>query len=277
MSAGQDHRIDVLDEVLDGVLSSQDSHKWWKPWARTDAPVGTDLFAVVDVLDAQPVVRRSLSDPATPETARKNLTHGLFDRKISEQAVTVVAEATSVRWPSTRVFTDALEREGVRAVLIGAREAGQLGDVEDELFRFGRLVAGDRALRAAISDRSVPLAVRQQLVTDLLTGRATEATSVLARRAVAARERNFDTTITTYVTWAAAEQNRVVAMVRVARPLTEEQTERLRATLSRQAGREVVMQVVIDPAVIGGVRVEMGEQVIEGTVAGRLDGARRLF
>ena len=58
-------------------------------------------------------------------------------------------------------------------------------------------------------------------------------------------------------------------------PLTADQAERLRAALSRQVGREVTLQVDIDPAVIGGVRVRLGDEVIEGTVAGRLAAAER--
>ena len=66
-----------------------------------------------------------------------------------------------------------------------------------------------------------------------------------------------------------------IAVVTVARALTVEQAERLRAALSKQVGREVSLQVTVDPAVIGGVRVQLGDEVIEGTVAGRLDAAER--
>ena len=99
----------------------------------------------------------------------------------------------------------------------------------------------------------------------------------LARRAVVARERTFAHTIEGYVDLAAEQKNRVVATVRVARPLDADQRRRLQAALARQVGREVVLQEVIDPDVLGGVRVELGDEVIEGTVAGRLDEARRLF
>ena len=92
-----------------------------------------------------------------------------------------------------------------------------------------------------------------------------------------ARARTFGNTIEGYVTLAAAQQNRVVATVRVARPLSQEQTNRLRAALSRQAGREVAIQEIVEPEVIGGIRVELGDQVIEGTVESRLDEAKRLF
>ena len=94
---------------------------------------------------------------------------------------------------------------------------------------------------------------------------------------MAARERTFAHTIEGYVTLAAAQKNRVVATVRVAKPLTAEQRERLKAALTRQVGREVAIQEIIDEHVLGGVRVELGHEVIEGTVAARLEDARRLF
>ncbi len=100
---------------------------------------------------------------------------------------------------------------------------------------------------------------------------------VLARRAVRARERTFAHTIEGFVTLAADQKNRVVATVRVARPLSSEQRDRLQAALSKQVGRSIVIQEIVDPTVLGGIRVELGDEVIEGTVADRLEQARRLF
>jgi F-type H+-transporting ATPase subunit delta len=100
---------------------------------------------------------------------------------------------------------------------------------------------------------------------------------VLAKRAVLARERTFGQTIEGYITLAAAQKNRAVATVRVAKPLSSDQRNRLQAGLSQKIGREVTIQEVIDPDILGGVRVELGDEVFEGTVADRLESARRLF
>jgi F-type H+-transporting ATPase subunit delta len=132
-------------------------------------------------------------------------------------------------------------------------------------------------VRDAVAERSMALEHRQQLVQNLLAGKVTDSTIVLAKRAVLARERTFDHTLEEYVNLAAEQKNRLVATVRVARPLTEEQLQRMRAALTRQAGRPVTVQVVLDDQVLGGVRVELGDEVIEGTVAAKLEEARRLF
>ena len=109
----------------------------------------------------------------------------------------------------------------------------------------------------------------------MLTGKADEATIALARRALRGAERTVGRTLDSYLALAAEERNRAIAEVTVAVPLTAEQADRLRAALSRQVGREVGLQVNVDPAVIGGVRVRLGDEVIEGTVAGRLAAAER--
>jgi F-type H+-transporting ATPase subunit delta len=282
-----DTRLGALDSVLDDAASR----------ARTDrglvgkivgavrgAPdesdlsrLGADLFAVVDALDGSPTLRRALTDPGTPEQSRQRLVHGLFDGKVSETTADIVAEAAAMRWAGGRTFAAALERQAVRAKLMAAENAEELENTEDELFRFARLVEANPRLRNALADRSVSVTHRQELVGSLLEGKASDATIALAKRAVAARERTFGQTIEGYVTLAAAQRNRIVATVRVAKPLTDEQRARLRNSLRSQVGRDVAIQEVVDEHVLGGVQVELGDEVIEGTVAGRLHEAWRLF
>lgn len=263
MTSANETRLSALDAVLDAQPHNES--------------LAADLFAVVDALDSSPTLRRSITDPSIDERGRQQLVHALLDGKVSQAAVTVVSEGSTQRWAGGRTFAAALERQAVRAQLLQADSASELEETEDELFRFARTVMSSSELLAAISDRSRPLAARQELVSNLLAGKATRSTVVLARRAVAARERSFDHTIEGYVALAAESRGRVIATVRVARPLTEQQTTRLQRALSRQVGREVAIQEIIDEGVIGGVRVELGDEVIEGTVSGRLAAVRKLL
>ena len=158
-----------------------------------------------------------------------------------------------------------------------ADRRSELEDTEDQLFRFARFVESNPDLRNVLADRSIDRSRRQELVGELLRGRATDATIMLAKRAVAARERTFANTIEGYVTLAAAQKNRVVATVRVAKPLTSDQRDRLHAALTKQIGRDVAIQEVIDPDILGGVRVELGDEVFEGTVVGSARGGPTAF
>jgi F-type H+-transporting ATPase subunit delta len=205
------------------------------------------------------------------------LVHGLLDGKVDKAVVDLVAEAATLRWAGGRTFAAALERQAVRAQLITADRRSELEDTEDQLFRFARVVESSPDLRNLLGDRAIDLSRRQELVEGLLRGRTTASTIVLAKRAVLARERTFGHTIEGYITLAAAQKNRAVATVRVAKPLSSDQRDRLRTGLSQKIGREVTIQEVIDPEVLGGVRVELGDEVFEGTVADRLESARRLF
>ena len=288
MSAGGEARLQALDEVLDqaesraasddsGLLKNLAAVVTGAPRAADMAALPGDLFAVVDALDSSVTLRRALTDPSTPEQGRRQLVHNLLDGKVSKVAVHIVAEAVALRWGGGRALSDALERQGVRAQLLVAEREGTLEETEDELFRFARVVESTPQVRDALGDRGVDLAGRRQLIEDLLQGRASTTTVVLAKRAVAARERTFAHTMEGFVALAAAQKNRVVATVRVARPLTAEQRSRLQVALSQQVGRDVLLQEVVDESVLGGIRVELGDEVIEGTVAGRLEQARRLF
>jgi F-type H+-transporting ATPase subunit delta len=263
VSVATDARLSSLDRMLDD--------------SQVGETFATDMFGVIDALDSSPTLRRAVTDPGTPEGARRALVHGLFDSKVDRAVADFVAEAATLRWAGGRTFAAALERQAVRAVLIVADRRGDLEDTEDQLFRFARFVESNPDLRNVLADRSIDRSKRQELVGELLRGRATDATVMLAKRAVAARERTFANTIEGYVTLAAAQKNRVVATVRVAKPLTSDQRDRLHAALTKQIGRDVAIQEVIDPDILGGVRVELGDEVFEGTVVDRLEAARRLF
>lgn len=286
MSDAAADRLAALDPVLDAALESRSSRSGLLG-SIVDAVAGLpvtdlvevsrDLFGAVDVLEANPSLRRALTDPSTPEDGRRQLAHAIFDGRVGPAAAEVVAEGAAMRWAGGRSLATALDRQGVRAELLQAEHSGTLESAEDELFRFARTVESSPELRNALSDRSVDRAGRQHLVRELLEGRATETTVRLAERAVVARERTFAHTIEGYVTQAAAQKNRVVATVRVAQPLTAEQSQRLQAALTRQVGREVAIQEIVEADLLGGVRVELGHEVIEGTVAARLQEARRLF
>jgi F-type H+-transporting ATPase subunit delta len=238
--------------------------------------LGDELFAVAALLDREPGLRRSLSDPSRGGSDRVALAEGLLRGKLGAAALEQVAAVVADRWSEPGDLADACEQLAVLAVAQSADAAGQLDELEDELFRFGRIVGANPALRAALSNRFAPAAARTELVGRLLAGRVTAAALRLITQATAQpRGRSLDAGLERYASLAAELRQRLIAVVRVAVPLTDEQRTRLAAALAAAYGHDVHLNVVLDQQVVGGMSVRIGDELINGTVAGRLAELRR--
>jgi F-type H+-transporting ATPase subunit delta len=235
-----------------------------------------ELFALTELLDREPGLRRALTDPSRNGDDRAALARAVVGDRAGGAALDVLVWAVRARWSTPRDLADALELLAVEAQVAAAEKAGRLDAVEDELFRISRVVAGSAGLRSALSDRSAPVDSRAALIEGLLDGKATEETRRLVRQAVIApRGRHFDRILEEYGQVAADRRSRMVATVTATVPLTEEQRSRLGAALARIYGHDVHLNVEVDPTIIGGIRVEIGDEVIDGSVVSRLDDARR--
>lgn len=251
----------ALEDVLSGDVDS--------------VALGEDLLAVSGVVNGSGVLRRTLSDPSREGKDRALLVDRLFGGRVGEPAQRVARAAAAQRWSTPGDLARVIEQLAVEAFLAHAQSHGRLGRVEDELFRFQRIVAGDAGLLAALSDPKAGTAAKGDLVARLLADKVAPETVRLAAHAVATRTERFGRTIEDYLAIAARRQEQVTATVTTAVALTDQQLDRLVTTLSGQYGRQVNANVVIDPDVIGGIRVEIGDEVIEGTISSRLDDARR--
>jgi F-type H+-transporting ATPase subunit delta len=163
--------------------------------------------------------------------------------------------------------------EGYAAALFEvARAEGTLDEVEDELFRFARSFESNDELRNALSDEMIPASRRQGIVEDLLGSRANPTTVQLISMVVGSgRTRDLTAIVDRLVERAAQAKNLAVAEVRAAVPLSEDQQDRLKAAVANATGKDVTIKVVVDPSVIGGLVVTVGDTVIDGTVRTRLD------
>ena len=233
------------------------------------------LFAVTDILDDSPGLRRALTDPARTGDAKAALVARLFRGRLPEPAVDFVAGVARDRWASSGDLTDAVESSAVTCVLAAAEAAGRLEGVEDELFRLARTVEADQALRDAFSYRTLGTARKAELVRRLLDGKAAPETIRLAEQAAAyPRGLRTEQVLERFVQAAAERRQQTVAQVVAAAPLTVEQRRRLEAALRRLYGR-VRLNVDVDPEVIGGIRVQIGSELVDGTLVARLEEARR--
>jgi F-type H+-transporting ATPase subunit delta len=239
------------------------------------ARMADDLFGVADVLRREPSLRRTVTDVSVEGEAKARLVRQIFERALAPQSMDLVASAVGRRWAASRDLADSLEYLGVVCVLRSAEERGEADALEDELFGFGQIVADNPDLRDALSDPARSIEDKRRLIKDLFEGRATAATVRLAEESVVGTHRTVALGVEAYQKIVAEHRNRLVATARVARELGEQDTARLANALEQQYGRPVHLNVMIDPGVIGGIRVEIGDDVIDGTVSSRLDDARR--
>jgi len=239
------------------------------------AQVGEDLLAVSGILGGSAVLRRALTDPSRSGRDRGKLVDRLFAGRVSDAAQRVARAVVDQRWARDRHVTVALETLAVQSFLAQAEKEGRLTQVEDELFRFKRIAQGSPELQAALTDARASDDAKGDLVKTLLSEKVAPETLRLVSHAVASATRRFDQSLESYLQEAAERQSHVTAVVTSATALTEEQYDRVASALSRQYGRDVHVNAVIDPDVLGGMRVEVGDEVIEGTISSRLAQARR--
>jgi F-type H+-transporting ATPase subunit delta len=237
------------------------------------ATLGTQLFGVATVVRRDVALRRALTDSSVEGEARVGLAQAVFGKALDEPALKLVADAASRRWIASTDLPEALERLAVAATV---RSAGAHGNqVGDELFAVNQMIETSPTLRGALADHSRTAEDRSALLLGLIEGKTLPATTVLVSQAVTRERGPVETALQEYLDLAAEALEEAVATVHTARELSADEQQRLVAALGRQYGKDVQLHVVVDPALIGGLRVEIGDDVIDGSVVSRLDDARR--
>jgi F-type H+-transporting ATPase subunit delta len=237
------------------------------------ATLGEQLFGVVGILRGDAALRRALTDNSVEGDSRSGLATAIFGRAVGDAAAALVADAASRRWTSARDLADVLEQLAVVATVRSAGAKGQ--QVGDELFGIRRLLDANPDLRSALSDQTRSAADRSALVIGLLSGQVQPATETLVTQAIGRGRGSVDTALLEFLDVAAAALEETVVTVYTARELSEADQQRLADSLSKQYATTVQLHVVLDPSLIGGLRVEIGDDVIDGSVSNRLDDARR--
>lgn len=253
-----------LDTVIDGASATEVGQ------------IGDDLFAVLRLLLTEKNLRRSLTDPSAAGSARSGLVDQLLNGKISRQALDSVSELVASRWSQSNDVVEVLETLARQATLGVADKSGQLENVEDELFRFGRILDREPRLNSLLGDASTPADERARLLTTVLGAKASPVTTKLLEQTVRTpRGRSIDLAAEELSELASARRDRYVAHVRTPVRITAEQEQRLSDALSRLYGRQISLQVELDPDLLGGLVVRVGGELIDGSIAGKLATARR--
>ncbi len=251
-----------LSELLDGDVDS--------------GRLGDELFAVTGLLDDEAALRRTLSDPTWAPEAKAGLVANLLDGKVSDATVQLVSAVVQERWSEPADLADATEQLAALAIIEQAGRGRSFDELEDELFRFGRVVNAEPELRTALSNPFFPAQRKREVLGALLGGKVTEPTMrLVTQAALHSRGRTLDASLEEYARLAAERRERLVAEVHVAIALSAAQRRRLGAALAASYGRDVHLNIVLDPKVIGGMSIQIAGERIDGTVASRLAGLRR--
>ncbi|TCP54817.1 ATP synthase F1 subcomplex delta subunit [Tamaricihabitans halophyticus] len=267
LRAASREALEAAQGRLDEVLAEQ---------ATEPAALGAELYAVVELLSTEIPLRRAVADASSDAASRTRLVRQLLSDKVAESTLQVLDEVVVNRWSSPRELLDGIELLAGSALLARAERDGTLDTVEDELFRAGRLIAGNVELERALSDHAAPAAAKRELIRRLFADKVNTVTVTLLENVITLmRGRGVVFNLDELAERAAVRRQRSVAHVISARALSEEQQRQLAERLQGIYARPIALHVEIDPAIGGGLIVKVGDEVIDGSAAGQLDALRR--
>ncbi|MFT3899638.1 MAG: F0F1 ATP synthase subunit delta [Gordonia sp. (in: high G+C Gram-positive bacteria)] len=239
------------------------------------AGTGDELLSVARLVGDNRELLGALTEAAVPPAERGDVAKTVLKGKVSAGTASVVAAAASGQWSTSSDLVSGLHDLGVEALLRSAAKAGDGDAVEDELFRLGRIVAGNPELEQALSDRARPAADRAGLFRKLVAGKVNPVTEKLAVDAIERAQEKPADALASLADTAAGISGRRVARVRSATELSAAQRAKLAKDLEKDLGSPVTLHVDVDPELLGGVVVRVGNEQIDGSVAGKFAAVRR--
>lgn len=237
----------------------------------TDLSVARELFLAARTIGESSQLGGALSAWGVAGDTRAGVAGQVF-ASLQPSTVALLKVAAGQRWSSLEDLVAGVEALAIRAAALADAKA----DVEGELFQVARTVALNPELELALGSRLGDDAAKGTLIEKLLSGRASDATTLIVSSLVQQpRERRVRTLLSRALRLVADQRGRTVATVYAASALDASQLDRLGAALSQRYGAEVTLNLVVDPSVVGGVRVEIGDDVIDATVSSRLNDLRQ--
>jgi F-type H+-transporting ATPase subunit delta len=234
------------------------------------------LTSVAKLLARESILTRHLADPADDPTAKLGLLETLLEGKVGDTALEVLKAAVSGRWSSDANLVDAVEHVARLALLVRAEREDVAGDVEEQLFRFSRILDAQPRLATLLSDYSAPAESRVRLLRDVLdsgSGVNTTTVQLLSQTVELLRGERADEAVRDLAELAVARRGEVVAHVSAAAGLSDAQRTRLTDVLTRIYGHPVSVQLHINPELLGGLNIAVGDEVIDGTLSSKLAAA----
>jgi ATP synthase F0 subunit b/ATP synthase F1 delta subunit len=232
-----------------------------------------DLAEVTKLLSRETILTRHLADPSDDPEPKIRLVQRLLGGKVGDPALNLVEAAASGHWSSDANLVDAVEHMARLALMVRAEREDSVGEVEDELFRFSRILDGEPRLSTLLSDYTAPAAGRVELLKKVLGERSgvnPTTVALLSQTVELLRGGRADEAVRALAELAVTRRGEIVARVSAAAPLSDAQRNRLIAVLSRIYGHPVSLQLQINPKLLGGIAIAVGDEVIDGTLSSRL-------
>ncbi len=267
MRSGSRSALESARERWDGLLANRPGE---------ELNLGLQIFSVVDILKKSHALVNALEDASRSEDDRARLAQVILSGKVSDEIIELTMGLARDSWSEVGDIAIALEELGVYAILYGSRRQGLLGETEEQLYHSSRILTKERDLRLAFNSVVQSVERRTDLVKEVFR-RANPYTIALLQRAVAVEDHSIATLLRRYIASAADMGEHMVAAVTSALPLTREQEQRLTDILSAKYQSDVQIHVAIDTSVIGGLRIHINDDVIDGTLASRLNGVGTAF
>ncbi|MCL2782804.1 MAG: F0F1 ATP synthase subunit delta [Propionibacteriaceae bacterium] len=249
----------ALDEAGDALKASLD--------------LAGDVLAVAEAMDAQYQLRRSLSEPNAAPEQMAHLVDTLLGPLVSPSTVFLIRAAVAQSWPSANALAFAVRDEAVRVTWRASISNRTVETTRRQVLSLMQAATVDAGLSTAIGDTSRSLDDRQALVASLVED-AKPAVVLLTRSAVADQRDGFVANLSRYLDCLAQLRGRLRARVTTAVAMTTAQASAMQTQLSRIYGAPIDMEPVVSSGVVGGVRVDVGGDVIDGSIKARLDAAR---
>lgn len=237
-----------------------------------DLASGEQLLAAALVVDGSHELRAALADDTAKDADRKALVDSVFGGYGKPAAAVLETLATS-RWSSEDDLVAGIEELGIRALAASVPAEGRASarSIDDELFEFSMAIASDSELELALGSKLGGADGKVSLIESLLKGKASAQTLAILKALVAQPRGRRIAELIRYAATIVADQSGLgIATVTVAAALDDTQRKRLATTLSKQYDRDIRINEIVDPGVLGGMRVQVGSEVIDGTISNRI-------
>ena len=239
--------------------------------------IGNELFTITSALDHNIQLERALTDPSRPVEDKVAVVKTLIGDQAHPLVMEIMSDLVSRRWSRVSDIANAVEDFGVDGMMYYADYTNTTLQVSIELAELHSALLNLPVVRTKLYDATVSSEARVKLLYSLI-GDAdfTKVTKRLAEHATCnLRNRRYLQTIQWLINKFSRHMGESMVTVTTATPLSKEQVAKLIAIYSAKTGHPVHINSVVDPTVMGGMRIQVGDEVTDNTVVAQLQHLQR--